>query len=175
MITKKEFDRLLEKYGAEELAGSFVFPAENSGRVEANSTKRLQEILAERRASLTPAKKQKMQLMQLRFQIEDYLKEKTFNRQKTFGFFLKSYVTIINKKSNEFAREIDIKPAELSQYINDHRTPPKPVIIRLEIHSQNIIPAIHWYKLAENKKLHELMNDKSLRREQKKYVKKEVV
>ena len=174
-MTKKEFDHLLKIYGAEELAGSFVFPAENSGKDETNSTKRLQEILAMRRASLTPAMKQKAQLMQLRFQIEDYLEENRFNRKKTFGYFLKSYVTIINKKSNEFAREIDIKPAELSQYINDHRTPPQPVIIRLEIHSQNIIPAIHWYKLAENKKLHELMNDKSIRRDQKKYVKKEVV
>lgn len=170
-MTKKEFDHLLKKYGAEELAGSFVFPAENSGRDEANSTKGLQEILAERRASMTPAVKQKAQLMQLRFQIEDYLKENRFNRRKTFGYFLKSYITILDKKSNEFAEEIDIKPAELSQYINNHRTPPQPVMIRLELHSKNIIPAIHWYRLAENRKLHELMTDKMLRREQRKYVK----
>lgn len=170
-MTKKEFERLLKKYGAEELAGSFVFPAENSDRIEINSTKRLQEILAERRASLTPAEKQKAKLMQLRFQIEDYLKENPFNGKKTFGYFLKSYITILDKKSNEFADEIDIKPTELSQYINDHRTPPQPVMIRLELHSQNIIPAVHWYRLAESRKLHELMSDKSLRKEQKKYVK----
>jgi len=170
-MTKKEFDRLLKKYGAEELAGSFVFPAENSARDEANSTKRLQEILAERRASKTPAEKQKAQLMQLRFQIEDYLKEKRFNGKKTFGYFLKSYITILDKKSNEFADEIDIKPTELSQYINNHRTPPQPVMIRLELHSKNIIPAIHWYRLSENEKLHVLMTDKMLRREQRKYVK----
>ena len=84
---------------------------------------------------------------------------------------MKSYITILDKKSNEFADEIDIKPAELSQYINNHRTPPQPVMIRLELHSKNIIPAVHWYRLAECRKLHELMSDKTLRKEQRKFVK----
>jgi plasmid maintenance system antidote protein VapI len=170
-MNKKEFDILLKQYGAEEIGGSLVFPKPKTAKSDKKAADTLQEVLAKRRAALSPEDLLKAQIMQLRFQIEDYLKENRFNRQKTFGYFLKSYITILDKKSNEFADEIDIKPAELSQYINNHRTPPQPVIIRLELHSKNIIPAVHWYRLAECRKLHELMSDKTLRKEQKKFVK----
>ena len=170
-MTEKKFDGLLKKYGAEELGGNLVFPKPKTVKPDKKTGKSLLEELTKRRAVLSPEDQLKAKIMQLRFQIEDYLKENRFNRKKSFGFFLKSYITILDKKSNEFADEIDIKPTELSQYINNHRTPPQPVMIRLELHSQNIIPAVHWYRLAESRKLHELMSDKSLRKAQKKYVK----
>ncbi len=170
-MKKKEFDILLKQYGASALGDSLVFPKPKSVKPDKKTGKSLLEELTKRRAALSPEDQLKAQIMQLRFQIEEYLKENRFNRKKTFGYFLKSYITILDKKSNEFADEIDIKPTELSQYINNHRTPPQPVMIRLELHSQNIIPAVHWYRLAESRKLHELMSDKTLRKEQKKYVK----
>jgi plasmid maintenance system antidote protein VapI len=171
IMIKKEFDILLKQYGAEELGASLVFPKPKPGKPDKKTGNILLEELTKRRSNLLTEDQLKAQIMQLRFQIEDYLKENRFNRKKTFGYFLKSYITILDRKSNEFADEIDINPTELSQYINNHRTPPQPVMIRLELHSQNIIPAIHWYRLAESRKLHELMSDKSLRREQKKFVK----
>jgi hypothetical protein len=171
MMNKKEFDILLKQYGAEELGENLVFPKPNGVTTNKKARNILLEELEKRRSAISPADRLNAQIMQLRFQIEDYLNENRFNRKKSFGFFLKSYVTILDKKSNVFAEEIDIKATELSQYINNHRTPPQPVMIRLEIHSKNIIPAVHWYRLAESRKLHELMSDKTLRKEQKKYVK----
>ena len=171
MMNKKKFEISLKKYGAEELGENLVFSKPKTLKSDKKTSDILLRELAKRRAALTPEDQRNAQIMQLRFQIEDYLKENRFNRQKSFGYFLKSYITILDKKSNEFADEIDIKPAELSQYINNHRTPPQPVMIRLEIHSKNIIPAVHWYRLSEYRKLHELMSDKTLRKEQKKFVK----
>jgi len=170
-MNKKEFEILLKKYGAEELGGNLVFPKPKPLKSDKKATDNLLKELTKRRAALSPEDHLNAQIMQLRFQIEDYLRENHFNRKKTFGYFLKSYITILDKKSNEFADEIDIKPTELSQYINNHRMPPQPVMIRLEIHSKNIIPAVHWYRLSEYRKLHELMSDKTLRKEQKKFVK----
>lgn len=170
-MNKKEFEVLLKQYGAEELGGNLVFPKTKTVTTDKKTRNILLEELEKRRSAISPDDQLNAQIMQLRFQIEDYLKENRFNRKKTFGYFLKSYITILDKKSNEFADEIDIKPTELSQYINNHRTPPQPVMIRLELHSNNIIPAVHWYRLAESRKLHALMSDKTLRKEQKKYVK----
>lgn len=170
-MNKKEFEILLKQYGAEELGGNLVFPKPKTVTTNKKARNILLEELEKRRSAISPEDLLNAQILQLRFQIEDYLKENRFNRQKTFGYFLKSYITLLDKKSNEFADEIDIKPAELSQYINNHRTPPQPVMIRLELHSKNIIPAVHWYRLAESRKLHVLMSDKTLRKEQKKFVK----
>ena len=111
-------------------------------------------------------------LLQLRFQIEDYLNDLHFDKRKTFGYFLKSYIDSLKKKRNEFADEINIKPTELSQYINNHRKPPQNIMIRLELHSYNMIPAADWYRLLEKENLHELSTNKLLRRDQKKFIKR---
>ena len=172
IMTKKEYKTLLSKYGPEELAASFVFPKKTTVRQNKQSAETLKAVLAKRRSSISKNDQLMASLLQLRFQIEDYVNTNIFDKNKTFGYFLKSYITILDKKRHIFADEIDIKATELSQYINNHRSPPQPVIIRLEIHSQNIIPAILWYRLAESEKLHELMSDKSIRHEQKRFVKK---
>jgi len=174
IMTKKEYKTLLAKYGPEELAASFVFPKNTSVGQNKKSAETLNAVLTKRRSSISKDDQIMASLLQLRYQIEDYVSTDIFDKNKTFGYFLKSYITILDKKRHIFADEIDIKATELSQYINDHRTPPQPVIIRLEIHSQNIIPAIHWYRLVEIRKLHEFISDQNIRREQIKFVKKQL-
>jgi plasmid maintenance system antidote protein VapI len=108
--------------------------------------------------------------MQFKFEIEDYLNSKSFNPELTFGYFLKAYVDLQNKKRKSFAQEIDIDETELSQFINRHRTPNDNIIIRLEIHSNNSIPAVTWYKLIEKEREHQIRTNKVIRQQEKKYV-----
>ncbi len=169
-MTKKHFGELFTEHGPEELTNSFIFPVPLSKKQRAEADAELNDALSKRRAVMSKEDLLKANLLQLRFQIEDYVINKQFDKRKTFGHFLKTYIDRLNKKRNEFAAEIQIKPAELSQYINNHRMPPKNVMIRLELHSHKIIPATDWYRLVEKENLYELSNNKALRAEQKQFV-----
>lgn len=130
----------------------------------------LREALLKSRKQMSPEVKLELTLMQLRFQIEDYLNADMFDKQKTLGYFLKAYIKSLNKKANEFAGEIAITPTVLSQYMTDARIPPTSILVRLELHSRNTIPAESWYRLAEKERIYQIKEDRKMRREQKKFV-----
>lgn len=130
----------------------------------------LKEALLKRRKQMSPEVKLELTLMQLRFQIEEYLNADMFDKQKTLGYFLKAYIKSLNKKANEFASEIAITPTVLSQYITDARIPPTNILVRLELHSHNTIPAESWYRLAEKERIYQIKSDRNMRREQRKFV-----
>lgn len=170
MKNEKQYESLLTEYGAKNLSESIVFPIGNDDQ---ETTQVLVEELARRRTAMEAGDELKLMLLQLRFQIKDYLREEGFNEQKTFGYFLKAYIDCLNKKRKDFAHEINITASELSHYVNDTRTPPLHIMVRLELHSCETIPAEDWYQLAEKENLHELRENRKLRAEQKKFVLKE--
>ena len=172
-MTKKKFSYLIDKHGAAEVANTVVFPVKLNSKEQEETDIALSDALASRRASMSDEEKLRATLLQLRFRIEDYLKDDRYDKKKTFGYFLKVYIGNLKRKHIEFARDINIKPSQLSQYINNHRSPPQDIIVRLELHSHNIISAVDWYQLLEKKNLYELRNNKDLRREQKSFVKRE--
>jgi ribosomal protein S6 len=172
IMTKKQYNALLAQHGAEELANSFVFPVKLTDRQKQKANENLQAALERKRAEMTTEEKLKFKLLQLRYQIEDYLNNKQFDNRKTFGFFLEMYVHSLNKRNKEFAHEINIKPAVLSQYMNDHRKPPREIIIRLELHSRKNIPASDWYRLLEKENIHELQTNTTLRTKQQKHIRR---
>ena len=155
----------------QELAESLVFPSRQTKKqreADAQAIQKLREKAMEKRSDETNLM---FQLLQLKFRIEDYIQKPDYEKQLSFGYFLRAYVDLVSNKQKEFAQEIDIKPAELSQMLNGHRKPPYGFVIRLEIHSNNAISAIYWNRLIEKENEYELMNDKDIWREQRKHVK----
>jgi len=59
----------------------------------------------------------------------------------------------------------------LSQLINNHRAPAEKIIIRLELHSGNIIPALLWMKVLDKQREHTIVTDKAIRQEESSHVK----
>ncbi|PZF72605.1 hypothetical protein [Taibaiella soli] len=170
-IKEQSVNSDLDKYTNKELAESFVFPSKKS----AKQTEEEKEFWEKRRTAFenrSSAKKIYSRLLQLKYQIEDYIKSDDYDERTTFGYFLKEYIHILDKKNNQFASEIDITPTELSQIINSHRKPKENIIIRLEIHSNENIPAITWYRLLEKEKEHEIITDKIMRKSEKAHVKR---
>lgn len=166
----KEID--FSKFTGEELADAFVFPADKI--LNAKEKKEEEDFWAARRNQFeNRTHKQKMysRLLQLKFQLEDYIDSSQYVEAFSFGFFLKEYVSRQEKKNKDFAVEVDIKPAVLSQYINNHRNPTDEFIIRLELHSNGMIPAINWFKVIQKDKEHEIMTNQKLRDEERKHVK----
>lgn len=161
---------MVAEHGEEALAESYVFPAQLTVKQKKESDFALAEALKQRRRAMSNEDKVKARLLQLRFQIEDYIGDSEFDKARTFSYYLKLYIEMLGMKQSQLAQEIDIKPAVLSQYINKHRTPPENVMVRLELHSHNFIPAAAWYQLVEKEKVHALSANRALRREQRHYV-----
>jgi len=121
-------------------------------------------------AGLTDNDRLESRLLQFKLKLNDYLKSDDFDPTKTFGYFLNQYIALANRKRKVFANEIDIKEAELSQMINNHRDPPEYIIVRLEIHSNKTIPAEKWLGLVEKERVYTLRTNKDLRRKEKEHV-----
>lgn len=163
------YKKLLKQYTPEELAESFVFPVKYTAKQQKEADRALAEARQKSQAAMTEDQKIELDLCQLRFQLESYLKE-SYNPALNFGHFLERYLKILNIKKKEFAQEIQIHETLLSHLINNHREPNNSIIIRLELHSNKIIPAIYWYKLAEKAKEHQIRTDNSLRDKERPFV-----
>jgi hypothetical protein len=167
---KKEIkDTDFSKFTGEELADAFVFPADKVLNV-----KEEEDFWVARRNQFdNRTQKQKMysRLLQLKFQLEDYINSSQYLETFSFGFFLNEYVSRQDKKDKDFAVEVDVKTTVLSQYINNHRKPTDEFIIRLELHSNGMIPAISWFKVVQKDKEHEIKTSQKLRDEESKHVK----
>lgn len=160
------------KFTGEELADAFIFPADKV--LSAKEKKEEGDFWKDRRNQFenrTHMQKMYSRLLQLKFQLEDYIDSSKYVEALSFGFFLNEYVSRQDKKDKDFAVEVDVKPAVLSQYINNHRKPTDEFIIRLELHSNGMIPAISWFKVIQKDKEHEIRTSQKLREEESKYVK----
>ena len=154
----------------EELVECFVFPVKLTAKQKKEADQQLKEARERNRVEFSEKGLIRSDLLQLRFQIEHYLKQDDFDPKLTFSHFLKEYVNIFSKKRKDFAAEIGIDESLLSQFINTHRMPPDYITIRLELHSNNLIPAEYWYRLVEKEREHHIKTDKALRIKEMKHV-----
>lgn len=168
------YKKLRKKFTPEELADAFVFPVKLTGRQKKEAAAQLAATRKKTQAEMTDETKFSLNAFGLRFRIEDYLKEEKFDPERTFGSFLKMYVELMEKKRKDFAEDISIDETLLSQLINGHRFPPDYVAIRLELHSNNRIPAVLWIRLVEKQRLHEIVNNQELRKKENPFVRKKL-
>jgi regulator of replication initiation timing len=168
MSTKKK----PAKISPEELAGDIFQAVELTPAERKVADRQLAEARKKTQMAMTENDRLELRLWQLRFRLENYIESKEYDPTKTFAYFLKEYADrlIINRKT--FAEEISIDETLLSQLINMDQFPPDYLAIRLEIHSNKIIPADFWYRLVEKEKTHHIKTDKEARKKQKKFVHK---
>jgi hypothetical protein len=164
------YNKLKKKYTPEELVDAFVFPVKLTAKQKKEAAIQLAEARKKTQQEMSGETRLALQLWQFRFRMENYLESKEYISELTFGHFLKKYVELLDKKRKTFAEEISIDETLLSQLINMHRLPPDYVAIRLEIHSNNIIPAANWIRLVEKQRLYEIETDKELRKKERPFV-----
>lgn len=164
-------EKLKNRYSKNELVESFVFRSELTKAQKKTADIELTEIRQKLKSMQTAEVKIVSNLLQLKFQIEDYLNNPEYDDELTFGHYLKVYLRSLNKKNKEFAKDIAISETELSQILNKHRDPSDKILIRLEIHSNQTIPATIWFKLKEKEKEHKLATNLRMRLEEKNNVK----
>jgi plasmid maintenance system antidote protein VapI len=163
-----------EKLTDAEIADAYIYPQVLNKNQQAEAKIQLAEARVRSRAKMTTENKLGLKLMQLRLQMEKYINAADFEIEKTFGYFLKEYLHLINVKRNVFAHDISIHETLLSQLINNKRSPNESIMIRLELHSNNTFPATVWHRIAEKEKSHTIETDKKLRQREKTKVKRRI-
>lgn len=160
------------KYTDKELAEALIFPVKLTAAQKKEAARQL--AIARKTTQRTLSEKDRLilGLSQLKFKMEDYIRNKEFDPDFTFSYFLKQYVELLRVKRKEFASEIGIDETLLSQFINQHRMLPEYMAIRLEIHSSNSIPAAYWFKIVEKQKEHQLSTDTAIRKKERKHVRR---
>lgn len=159
-----------EEHLEQDALDGLIFTRTLSNREQKKANDELAKARQRVQSSLTAQDRLAAKILQFKLKLKEYFKKDEFDPTMRFSSCLIEYVHILNKKQRVFAEEIDIKEAELSQVINQHRTPPEYLIIRLEIHSNNNIPANWWFKLIEIEREHHILTDKELRKKQRKHV-----
>lgn len=124
----------------------------------------LMEARLKRMKNLSKDQIIRAKLMQLKLNMEEFIKQPIYDNRNYFSEFLESYVDTIYTKRNSFAKDIDITPAKLSQVINNHREPRDEFILRLMIHSEKVYKNIcnfkekTWYQVYYHEKICDTMS-----------------
>jgi hypothetical protein len=161
-----------KKLSDAEITDAYVMPQTIHKKHLAKANSQLTEARLRSRAKMTEEEKLGLKLMQLRLQMEEYVKSSDFDIEKTFGYFLKEYLHLINIRRNVFAHDISIHETLLSQLINNKRSPNESIMIRLELHSNNTFPATIWHGLVEKERGYAIQTNKKLRLKENGKVKK---
>jgi len=154
----------------DDLVDSFVFPIELSKEEKEAATRELAKARSRNRLKMSDRQKLLLRLMQLRYRLENYIQREAYDSKYQFSYFLNQYLSIVDKRRKEFAKDIDIHETFLSQLMNNRREPNESIMVRLEIHSNNIIPAIHWLKLVEKEREHYIRTNTRLRKNERRFV-----
>lgn len=165
------YKKLSQEYSAEELADSFVFPVKLSAKQQKAADLQLAEAREKVQEQMTEKERLTGRLMGLKFQMEDYFRSEKPGSEYSFGYFLKLYIKLLDKTRRGFAEEIGIDETLLSQVVNRHRTPPEYIPIRLELHSNNSVPAEYWFRVIEkDREGVMLLNKAAMKKRERKYV-----
>jgi hypothetical protein len=165
------YKKLLQEFTPEELAESFIFPVKLSAKQRKVADQQLAGAIKKSREKMTEEERLAGRLMGLKFRMKDYFESDKPNEDYSFGYFLKLYIELLERKRREFAAEIGIDETLLSQFINRHRMPPDYMPIRLELHSNNSIPAEYWFKIIEkDRERVMLLNKAAMRKKERRYV-----
>lgn len=132
--------------------------------VESREFSEFQAILLNESNKRSNERKIEIELMALKFKMEDYLNSRDKHTQLV-GYFLKAYLDTFEIKQNKFAEYIGLKPSNLSKLISGERSlSHKMALVFGDIFGND--PRL-WLDIQDKNKLDKLSEAKS--KEIKKY------
>ncbi len=126
--------------------------------VGTNSFDKFQEILLNKSKDQTIEQKRKIELLALKYKMEDYLKSEGHDI-KLAGEFLKLYLKTLHIRQNKFANYIGLNPSNLSKLIIGER----PINYELALIFGSIfkIDPMIWIKIQAKNELKKLNKTKT--------------
>jgi hypothetical protein len=159
-----------KKISGKELAEAYVFPSRLAPSEKKKEENEFSRFRIQRIKNMTEEERHFSRIMQLKYVMEDYANSNEYNEHYTFSYFLNEYLHSLNKNKTAFSKEISLHSAQLSRLLNDKDGPSERIMVRLEIHSNNVISAIDWYRVYEKQKEWALLKNKQIRKEESKHV-----
>lgn len=147
-----------------------MIPVKLTPKQRAKADAEISAFVKSRKAEMTDDMRYRAKLLQLKFQIEDYVNSGEEDNTVTFGYFLNEYIHFLNIAKREFSKEINLHSTKLSRILSGTEEPNEKLFVRLEIHSGNAIPAIAWYKIAEKQRQFRFLHNRKLRASESKLV-----
>ncbi len=168
---EKIYKKLRKQYTDEEIANSMLIPAD----LTEEEIKRAEEEIKAFRFKLLRERTEEQRifsdLMRFRFQLERYIKEEEYSKDKSFGKQLEEYARILKKTKKELSEDLDVHYTKLSRIINDREEPNTELTYRLEQHSGKLISAVIWWRLIIKKQEYQIRQDKETREKEASKVK----
>lgn len=124
----------------------------------------LMKARIERMKTLSSAQIAKAKLLQLQYQMEEYIENPVHYETTAFTKFLSTYIDTLYQKRIHFAEDLSIKPVALSQILNNHREPNEEFIKKLMVHSELIykdsksFKKKSWYQIFLQEKINFMMS-----------------
>ena len=158
------YKKLKTKYTDEEIAESFMIPATLTDKEQKVSDEEFKKIRFHLLNNRTEKQRLMSEITRLRISIKIYLEQEIYSPVFSFGKILEEYISLIKKTKKEFSKDIDIHYTKLSRIINEREEPNVSLIYRLESHSDELIPAIYWWKLMIRKQENLIKSDRDRKR-----------
>lgn len=171
MKYQKIYEELRKQYTEEEIVDSMLVPADLTETEAAELHTEMRQIRLKKLRSMTKTDKLLSDVMQLRFDMENYLKKEAFSFEKTFGKYLGAYLHITKKNRREIADDLSIHYTKLSRILNDKEEPNVELSYRLAQYSGNLIKAELWWQLMIKKQAFILRMDQETRQREASKVK----
>ena len=150
-------------YLEQELAEAHIFAHDLSPIEKTEADKEMKLLRLQRLVAMPDNQKLQIDLLRLKFLMEDAILQEVYSEKHSFSAFLQAYLKILDKKQVDFATEISLHPTKLNQIINNKVTPNIPLVYRLEKHSGGLITALMWWKLCSKKVEADIKNDTTRR------------
>ena len=151
-MSKKEFNKSKEQVLTDRM---------DVGTKEFNE---FQAILLNKSKERSNERKKMIELMALKFEMEDYLNSEE-KHSKLVGDFLKAYLNAFGIRQNKFAHYIGIRPSNLTKLIKGQRSLNHELALVFGTIFGN--DPMLWLDIQDKNKLYEL--SKTKRKEMKKY------
>lgn len=161
---KDAYQQLSKKYTDEEIAESFVFSIDLTKEEQQALQKEAYALRMKQRTAMSSEEEMYAALMQLKYQMISYI-EQEYNAESSFSICLERYINIIRKTKNELAQDIGTSVSKLGKLLSGEKEPDRGFLFRLESHSNGLVPALLWWKLAMKKQEHEIERDEKERKE----------
>lgn len=169
---KKIKTAITKKYTPSELADAFVFRSKLNAKEKEEADTTLRNLRKKAIANMSEGQKLTMDLLSLKYQMEDYIKATTYDTENTFGNYIKRYAKTIQRKNYELANDLGIDETRFSQIVNGHLLPSEKLVYRLEYHCNNIIPGMLWLAVLHKDVEQKASQDTATRQAEYKSVKK---
>lgn len=161
---EKIYQELRKRMSDKEIAESMLLPEDLTNDEKNQLHEEMRAFRFKILREQTEAQRVQSDLMRLRFQMKEYVKDHTYSEDRSFNYFLSEYVRILNRTKKTLSEELNIHYTKLSRIFSGKDEPNVKLMYRLEEHSGKLIPSLLWWKLVIKKQEYFIKKDTETRK-----------